>query len=76
MEEVVIDFYSDQEVLGTIQVENGNLVFPQDSTPDFMRFVTGLLPEREMNLSEWAESLPNIVHGRTYAVRRNNAATA
>jgi hypothetical protein len=67
---VVIDFYADQELMGTIGVENGSLVFPDDSTPDFARFVTGLLPERDIDLSVWANSLPNIVHGRVYAIKR------
>jgi hypothetical protein len=68
--EVVIDFYADQELMGTIRVVNNTLVFPDDSTHDFARFVTELLPVGDMDLNEWAESLPYIVHGRTYAVKK------
>jgi hypothetical protein len=74
---LIIDFYSDQDAIGSIEIKDNVLsVLKENLTPGFSRFIAGLIPSRHMDWSEWAESLPFIVHGRTYAVKRENNAEA
>lgn len=68
--DTIIDFYEDKNVLGSLQIKNNSLIFEDNASFEFIRFVAYLRPNKEINLRAWAESLPNVVHGRVYAVRR------